>query len=106
VFYLGAQGFIKRVVRSSFFSLPFLGTKVQYEPEYHIDKPLLLIVGDKDKTGNIRKVMPLWANHESDCKFVVIPNAKHAANLDDPDYFHKTIMDFLTRFMNNQVKAG
>ncbi|MBC7877896.1 MAG: alpha/beta hydrolase [Anaerolineales bacterium] len=75
------------------------------EPEYHINKPLLLIVGDKDKTGNIRRVMPLWANHESDCKFVVIRNAKHAANLDDPNYFHKTVMDFLTRFMNNSLKA-
>ncbi len=71
---------------------------LHFEPEYKINKPLLLIVGDKDKTGNIRKVMPRWAKHESDCKFVVIPNAKHAANLDDPDFFHKVVMEFLSRF--------
>jgi 3-oxoadipate enol-lactonase len=68
---------------------------LHYEPDYKIKKPLLLMVGDKDATGNIRKVMPIWAEHEPDCRFVVIPNAKHAANLDNPDYFHKTLMEFL-----------
>jgi pimeloyl-ACP methyl ester carboxylesterase len=68
---------------------------LHYEPDYKINKPLLLMVGDKDATGNIRKVMPIWAEHEPDCRFVVIPNAKHAANLDNPDFFHETLMDFL-----------
>jgi 3-oxoadipate enol-lactonase len=39
--------------------------------------------------------MPLWAEHEPDCRFVVIAQAKHAANLDQPEIFHKTLMDFL-----------
>lgn len=69
---------------------------LHYEPNYHIDKPLLLMVGDQDRTGNIRKVMPVWAQHEPDCRFVVIPQAKHAANLDNPEVFHQTLMDFLT----------
>jgi 3-oxoadipate enol-lactonase len=67
------------------------------EPGYTINKPLLLMVGDKDATGNIRKVMPIWAEREPDCEFVVIPNARHAANLDNPDLFHKTLLDFLVR---------
>ena len=74
---------------------------LHYEPEYKINKPLLLIVGDKDLTGNIRKVMPMWVKHEPDCKFVVIPNARHAANLDDPNLFHKEVMEFLSQFKNN-----
>lgn len=49
-----------------------------------------------DATGNIRKVMPMWASREPDCRFVVIPEAKHAANLDSPELFHKTLLDFLT----------
>jgi pimeloyl-ACP methyl ester carboxylesterase len=69
---------------------------LHYEPNYRINKPLLLMVGDEDTTGNIRKVMPVWAEHEPDCRFVVIPQAKHAANLDNPDLFHKTLMAFLT----------
>jgi 3-oxoadipate enol-lactonase len=68
---------------------------LHYEPDYQINRPLLLMVGDKDATGNIRKVMPVWAEHEPDCRLAVIPGAKHAANLDNPDFFHTTLLDFL-----------
>lgn len=68
---------------------------LHYEPDYKINKPLLLMVGDQDRTGNIRKVMPVWAAQEPDCRFVVIPNASHAANLDNPDFFHTTMLEFL-----------
>ena len=71
-------------------------TCLHYEPDYQINKPLLLMVGDQDATGNIRKIMPIWAEHEPDCRFVVIPNAKHAANLDNPGFFHARLMEFLT----------
>ena len=69
------------------------------EPGYKINKPILMMVGDKDTTGNIRKIMPIWAKQETDCKFVVIPNAKHAANLDNPEFFHQTLMEFLSKFV-------
>ena len=62
-------------------------TCLHYEPDYKINKPLLLMVGDQDATGNIRKIMPVWAEHEPDCRFVAIPNAKHAADLDNPEFF-------------------
>lgn len=65
------------------------------EPGYQINKPLLLMVGENDATGNIRRAMPLWAAHEPDCRFVIIPNAKHAANLDNPDFFHQQLLEFL-----------
>ena len=78
---------------------------LHYEPGYQINKPLLLMVGDKDATGNIRKVMPIWARHEPGCRFVVIPDAKHAANLDNPDFFHKTLMDFLTNVVSKAKKS-
>jgi 3-oxoadipate enol-lactonase len=68
---------------------------LHYEPGYIINKPLLLMVGDQDATGNIRKVMPVWAAHEPDCRLVVIPHAKHAAQLDNPEFFHATLMEFL-----------
>jgi pimeloyl-ACP methyl ester carboxylesterase len=67
---------------------------LHYEPDFKITKPMLLLVGDQDKTGNIRKVMPLWAQHDG-AKMVVIPNARHAANLDQPELFHKHLLDFL-----------
>jgi len=68
---------------------------LHYEPGYKINKPLLLMVGDQEQTGNIKKAMPLWAKQEPDCRFYIIPNAKHAANLDNPDFFHKKLLEFL-----------
>jgi len=68
---------------------------LHYEPDYKINKPLLLILGEKDRTGNIRKVMPEWARQESNCRLIIFPNAKHSPNLDDPETFHKELMEFL-----------
>jgi len=70
---------------------------LHYEPGYTIGKPLLLMVGDKDATGNIRKAMPAWAKVEPDCELVIVPNAKHAPNLDAPDVFHTCLMGFLMK---------
>jgi 3-oxoadipate enol-lactonase len=57
----------------------------------------MLMVGDKDATGNFRKTMPAWAKAEPDCGLVVIPNAKHAPNLDAPDIFNSYLMKFLAK---------
>jgi len=67
---------------------------LRYEPGYKITQPLLLMMGEKEATGNIRKAMPLWAKHDG-VELVVIPNAKHAANLDQPELFHKHLLEFL-----------
>jgi len=68
---------------------------LHYEPGYIIDKPLLLLVGENDKTGNIRKAMHAWAKVEPDCRLLVIPKTMHAANLDNPEFFHQKLLDFL-----------
>jgi 3-oxoadipate enol-lactonase len=72
---------------------------LRYDPDYKITKPLLLMMGDREATGNIRKAMPLWAKHDG-VELVVIPNARHAANLDQPEIFHRYLLDFLQRHGN------
>jgi 3-oxoadipate enol-lactonase len=67
---------------------------LRYDPDYKITKPLLLMMADKEATGNIKKAMPLWARHEG-VDLVIIQNAKHAANLDQPEIFHKYLLEFL-----------
>lgn len=67
---------------------------LHYEPGYRIEKPMLLILGDKDATGNIRKIMPVWAKHDG-AELVILPNAKHAANFDQPELFHRYLIEFL-----------
>ena len=72
-------------------------TCLHYEPGYAIGKPLLLLLGEKDRTGNIARAMPLWAKQEPNCRFVVVPNASHAVNLDQPKIFHKELINFLEK---------
>ena len=65
------------------------------EPGYHFGKPLWLLMGEKESTGNISKAMPIWAEHEPQSRFIVIPGAKHAANLDNPAFFQQKLLEFL-----------
>ncbi len=82
--------------KEEFIRILMAGTMcLHYEPGYTIGKPLLLMVGDKDATGNIRKAMPAWAKVEPDCELVIVPNAIHSPNLDAPEVFHSCLLDFL-----------
>lgn len=65
------------------------------EPNYRITQPLLLTHGDDDRTGDIRTIAPLWAKREPKCTYVVVPNARHMALLDNPEFFNRIVMDFL-----------
>lgn len=65
------------------------------QQDYRFNKPLLLMYGDQDRTGNIRKAMQRWHQHESQSELVVIPNASHAANIDNPSFFNREVIRFL-----------
>jgi 3-oxoadipate enol-lactonase len=65
------------------------------EPGYRIEKPMLLVHGDGDRTGDIRKIAPLWAAREPDCRYEVISNASHFVPLDQPEIFTRLVMEFL-----------
>ncbi len=53
-------------------------------PALHLDVPLLLLHGDHDRAGTIRRDMPLWAGQEQHAVYQVIPDAAHNANQDNP----------------------
>ena len=65
------------------------------EPGYKINQPLLLMHGDQDAMGDIKKIAPAWAAREPNCQYVVIPNARHFAVLDNPQFFNASLMAFL-----------
>jgi 3-oxoadipate enol-lactonase len=65
------------------------------EPGYHIPQPMLLVHGDQDRTGDIRKIAPRWAAETPNCQYAVIVNASHFAILDQPEKFNELVMDFL-----------
>ncbi len=70
------------------------------EPGYRITHPLLLRHGERDGTGNIRKAARTWARRDPICRYVVIPDAGHAANLDNPQAFNQTLLAFLSEVLD------
>ena len=64
-------------------------------PDFTIDVPLLLIHGDQDRTGTIKRDMPLWAATETHATYHIIPDAGHNANQDNPKATNAFIQQFL-----------
>lgn len=73
------------------------------EPEYRIQKPLLLTHGENDRSGTIAKATPNWAALEPDCRYEVVPEAGHNANQDNPVFFNRLLLDFLEQRAPAQV---
>ncbi len=67
------------------------------EPGYQIPVPFLLLHGEHDRTGNIRKIASAWARAEPQCEYAIIPRAGHTANMDNPQAFNQLLLDFLRR---------
>lgn len=70
-------------------------TCLHYEPGYCITQPLLLTHGEFDNWGNIKRITPVWAARDPNSRYVVIPQAGHNANQDNPAFFNQLLLDFL-----------
>jgi 3-oxoadipate enol-lactonase len=67
---------------------------VRPAPHYRTPIPLCLIRGAQDRTGNIAKAMPAWAEHEGNGE-VVIPDAGHVPSQDAPEAVTTALLRFL-----------
>lgn len=67
------------------------------DPSYRTPVPELLVRGEHDRLGNMEKVMPRWAQRDPDASYVVIGNAGHVANQDNPTEFNDVLGEFLGR---------
>lgn len=56
--------------------------------------PVLIVYGDRDRTGKVRAYCDRWAAQE-DRELRVIPDAAHNANMDNPDGFNRVLAEFL-----------
>jgi pimeloyl-ACP methyl ester carboxylesterase len=77
-----------------------LSNCIHHEPDYHVHSPLLLVYGVYDKTGNIKKAMKEWSERDKQSKYVVIPDAGHCSNQDNPKFFNKVMTKFLEELEN------
>jgi pimeloyl-ACP methyl ester carboxylesterase len=69
---------------------------LHHEPGYRIAQPLLLMRGAGDRGGNIAAIMPKWASRDG-AELVIVPAASHCANLDNPAFVNRTLLDWLAR---------
>lgn len=68
---------------------------VHYEPNYRIKCPLLLVYGEQDDLGNIKNSMIEWSTRELNAELIVIPDAGHSSNQDNPEFFNRVMVTFL-----------
>lgn len=70
---------------------------IHYEQNYRLSRDALLIYGEHDRTGNIKKALEKWAQKDPKCRLIKIPDAGHCSNMDNPEEFNKALSDFLSR---------
>lgn len=62
---------------------------------YRLPLPTLLVRGEFDRVGDIAAEMSVWARREPLAQYVVIPEAGHVSNLDNPNAFTAALTTFL-----------
>jgi 3-oxoadipate enol-lactonase len=62
----------------------------------------LLTHGDQDRAGTIRRDAPRWAASDPLIEYIVIPEAHHNANQDNPRFFNRILLEFL----ETKVRSG
>jgi 3-oxoadipate enol-lactonase len=67
---------------------------LHYEPDFRIHCPLLMLLGDRDRLGNIAKAMPAMAQREG-VSLRIVGGAGHVSNMDQPDEVNAAILSFL-----------
>ncbi len=97
------QGYLKEVFQltgKKNFSTMLLETIacMHYEKDYRINRAMLLLCGENDKLGNIKKASQAWALREDNCEFHLIKDAGHCSNQDNADELNKWLNNFLSMY--------
>lgn len=101
-----AYGAMRQLTKRDFMKVwNAVANLLHHEPGYRIEHPLLITHGDGDKLGNIKRVSPRWAERDPRSRYVVIPDAGHSANQDNPDFFNRVLLEFLDEHAS-AVEAG
>ncbi|MBP3475087.1 MAG: alpha/beta hydrolase [Lachnospiraceae bacterium] len=70
--------------------------------ELHITCPVLLLLGEKDRTGKVQNYNRRWSG-QTGFPLEIIPDAAHNSNVDNPDAVNKCIEEFImTSVLNTQ----
>lgn len=90
------RGCFSRMKKSDFTAVMLGLMACLHEDEaYRFPKPVLLLCGADDRSGNIRKIAGSWAESEPNCTLQMIRDAGHNSNQDNPDAVNQAIRNFL-----------
>jgi 3-oxoadipate enol-lactonase len=82
-----------------------LQSALHADPDYRLPVPTLLLHGDADRVGDIVDGTRTWAARDEHAHYVVVPEAGHASNQDNPAAFNAALLTFLDR-IHAPVTAG
>lgn len=86
---------MSRVDKEDFIAiLTGLSLCLHYEPQYTINCPILLTAGECDYMVSKKHAL-VWAARDTRCQYTVIPNVRHNAHQDNPEFFNSVLNDFL-----------
>jgi 3-oxoadipate enol-lactonase len=74
------------------------------EPGYQITQPVLITHGAEDKLGFglLKKQSQTWASRDPNSHYVVISQAGHNAQQENPSHFNRVLLDFLAEYELNR----
>lgn len=77
--------------------LSSLVTALHSDPDYRLPVPTLLLHGSDDRAGDIARSTRAWARRDPTAEYVVLPDAGHVSNVDNPEAFTAELRSFLDR---------
>ena len=83
-----------------------LASGLHADPDYRLPVPTLLLVGADDRVGDIVAGSGEWATRDPMVEHVVIPDAGHASNQDNPAAFTAAVAAFLDRVVPGTPEPG
>jgi 3-oxoadipate enol-lactonase len=63
--------------------------------QINFDAPVLVACGQEDKMASMVKFLKEWKGKYENCETKLFKNASHAVNLDVPEEFNKTMLNFI-----------
>ena len=72
----------------------YLGVVAYANRDVPLRCPVLIVVGENDRSGKVMSYSRRWARTDG-LPLVVIPNAGHNSNVDNPEAFNRTLAEFI-----------
>lgn len=89
------EGYSKReYCELTAYGYKILADAVEANRSYSIDCPALLLCGERDRAGDVKKFNRAWTAKE-DIPLVWVPSAGHNANVDNPEFVNEQIERFV-----------